>query len=353
MNMTDMETLAKSKLNDPNPIIAKSAAAALAEIQKNRSSTGLAQMYAQASGNTTSSNPSGYMAQLSQMRASSPWAGKRTWEDVDEEAQNFGTVGGQKTWDRQLKEADATGKLNGQWTQQGQINNATLAGKNLDNEAKTIENRYAPQTAQGKIDSQALQNAYQQLVNAGYNKSLAADIAQSYASANASNASAGLSKVQTRNLQNGLSKSGTLSAADQKLVENMGTPEQQANYSAMRDVYANSKKTPQESYQYALTHPQNFYGGKPLSDIGQKLYEKMLGDLKAAADSTAKTTTATAKAGQVDTDNAALAEAQAQMTNGTLKEWFEQNKGSLASDLSTSALSKIISAINSNDYGGN
>jgi hypothetical protein len=135
MNLNEIESLAKQKLNDPNPTIARQAAAALTEIQQSRSPQGLAQAYFKVAG----SNPTGYMEQLGEMRSVSPWAGKRTWTDVDAEAKNFGTVNGQKTWDRQLNEANATGKLNGQ---------RTLAGQQFDQNAaqQKLDNQYRQQT---------------------------------------------------------------------------------------------------------------------------------------------------------------------------------------------------------------
>jgi hypothetical protein len=47
----------------------------------------------------------------------------------------------------------------------------------LDNEAKSISNKYASQIAQGQLDQLTLENEYKKLVNSGYNKQVAADIA--------------------------------------------------------------------------------------------------------------------------------------------------------------------------------
>lgn len=52
----------------------------------------------------------------------------------------------------------------------------------LDNEAQEIANRYAPQIAQGQLDQLKLENEYKRLVNAGYTKEQAADLAAKYAS---------------------------------------------------------------------------------------------------------------------------------------------------------------------------
>jgi hypothetical protein len=123
MNLIDIENLAKQKLNDPNPDIARKAQAALMEIQQRRSPQGLAQMYSQARG-----TPEAYMQQMSRMSQSSPWAGMRTMNSMKFDADTFGEVNGQKTWNRQLDEADATGQLNGQWTQKGRINEGNITG---------------------------------------------------------------------------------------------------------------------------------------------------------------------------------------------------------------------------------
>lgn len=67
---------------------------------------------------------------------------------------------------------------------------ADLRATQLANEAQEIANKYAPQIAQGQIDEQKLKNKYQELVNNGYNKQLAADLAVAYANVRQSNASA-------------------------------------------------------------------------------------------------------------------------------------------------------------------
>ena len=67
----------------------------------------------------------------------------------------------------------------------------------LDNNAKAIANKYAPQIAQGAIDGGKLTNSYQALVNAGYTSSQAADIALKYAQVGASNADANSTNVSS------------------------------------------------------------------------------------------------------------------------------------------------------------
>jgi hypothetical protein len=115
----EVEKLAKQRLNDPNPDIARKAAAALQEIQQMRSPQGLAQMY---------SSASGYANQLGQMKQNSPWAGMRTLEAQKFDADTTGMVNGQKTWARQKDEASYFGKLNDQWTQAGRANEAAMNG---------------------------------------------------------------------------------------------------------------------------------------------------------------------------------------------------------------------------------
>lgn len=69
----------------------------------------------------------------------------------------------------------------------------------LGNEAQSIANQYAPQIAQGQLDGQALQNAYQKLINAGYPAQQAAQIAATYANIAQGNAQIAISQ-QNANL---------------------------------------------------------------------------------------------------------------------------------------------------------
>lgn len=71
------------------------------------------------------------------------------------------------------------------------------AGIVLDNAAKAIANKYASSIALGTINGQTLQNAYQKLVNAGYNSVQAANIAATYAGISNTNANTNATNVNT------------------------------------------------------------------------------------------------------------------------------------------------------------
>lgn len=90
-----------------------------------------------------------------------------------------------------------TGYLpNGQQTLTGQqvqsqlkASQSQLEGQNIQNQLNALTLKYQPQIIQGQIDEQSLRNAYQQLVNQGYNAQQAADLALKYAQLNKINSS--------------------------------------------------------------------------------------------------------------------------------------------------------------------
>ena len=88
---------------------------------------------------------------------------------------------------------------------------ASYNGTNLDNNAKSIANKYAPLIAQGAIDGGKLTNGYQALVNAGYSASQAADIALKYAQVGSTNATANATNVSSYASAGSFSGGGTIS----------------------------------------------------------------------------------------------------------------------------------------------
>jgi hypothetical protein len=107
---------------------------------------------------------------------------------------------------------------------------SSIAGQNLNNEGQKIQNeinnltlKYQPQILKGQIDEQTLKNNYQQLVNAGYNKSLAADLAYKAAetaAVNRSYSSSGGSGGGYSRRSSGGSSSGKQSSAEINAARN-------------------------------------------------------------------------------------------------------------------------------------
>lgn len=137
-------------------------------------------------------------------------------------------------------------------------------------------------------------------------------------------------------------------AADQKLVQNMGTQNQVSSYYTLKSIYLGGTKNskykddPKAAYDWLAEHPK-----ENIELVGEKLYNQLLNDVvnySKDSNTLVKKNQADVE-NQSDVDNQAFAEALAQSKAGTLSEWFTQNKDGLAKDVSPSAFSRIAKLI--------
>jgi len=86
---------------------------------------------------------------------------------------------------------------------------AGLQSTNTANQLAALQLKYQPQIYAGQINAQALTNAYQKLVNQGYPKEQAADLAYKAAQMAATNAQTSAVKAQTQNLKSNFNASSS------------------------------------------------------------------------------------------------------------------------------------------------
>ncbi|MGE5328013.1 MAG: hypothetical protein ACM3KR_00695 [Deltaproteobacteria bacterium] len=134
--------------------------------------------------------------------------------------------------------------------QESQLTAQQIKAAQLENEARSIANRYSVQIAQGQIDEQKLKNTYQQLVNQGYSKDQAADLAAKYASISQGNAQIDISrqKLVADNFNNIISQIDSIYTAKDPYTNQVTV----TNPSALR-AYILSLKLPQTSTDQLLT----------------------------------------------------------------------------------------------------
>lgn len=142
--------------------------------------------------------------------------------------------------------AQLLGTINGQDTLAKRQADVSIAGQQLQNEAQEIQNKYAPQIAQGQINAQTLSNTYQGMINAQYPKEEAAKIAGILASNQSVVLGNAAQTIQNRfatEIAQNQVDAGDLENAYQKLV-NAGYADAQAAVIALKAAQAKKAATP-------------------------------------------------------------------------------------------------------------
>lgn len=149
----------------------------------------------------------------------------------------------------------------------------------LANEAQEIANRYAPQIAQGQLDEQTLKNKYQELVNAGYPKQQAADLAATYAQTANIKANTAQTQAETNNLNSGLTAQGKATTTSTSTAKPTKTEQLNADFA---DDYATLKRMSVADAKAAMDSNWASMIAKYGPDGAKKLWNTVMADAIAA-----------------------------------------------------------------------